>query len=168
MKSSPKYLSELNDRQAKIQTELNRMQTIAPDNLLMIPPVMPASVAPPAGGAGAPETGSSTAGAMPVGAELYSIYLQKTQELSAAQSRVDEQSKIWKPKHPRMQALREQLADVQRSIEVIKQQNRDASVQRVDAINAELRSLKQGSLLGSRRCSRRARKMPSTRIWRTR
>ncbi|HEV7402778.1 MAG TPA: AAA family ATPase, partial [Chthoniobacteraceae bacterium] len=140
MKSSPKYLSELKDRQAKIQTELNRMQTIAPDNLLMIPPAMPAAVAPQSGGAGAPETGSSAA-TMPAGSELYSIYLQKTQELSAAQSRLDEKSKVWKPKHPRLIALKEDVATIEHSIELVKRQNRDSIAQRIEAYKSELMSL---------------------------
>ena len=136
------------------------MQTIAPDNLLMIPPVMPASVAPPAGGAGAPETGSSTAGAMPVGAELYSIYLQKTQELSAAQSRLEEKSKIWKPKHPKFIACKDQVASTTRSIELIKSRTAIPSRDGSRPTKTNCMSLEgQHQRLGNKRSRKPARRM---------
>ena len=79
-----------------------------------------------------------------MGGDLNRLYLQRTQELGQAQARLDERSLIWKPKHPRLQALKEQVAEIQRSIDLIKQQNREAAAQRKDAIKAELKSLDQG------------------------
>ncbi len=145
-KSSASFLSNLKTRQAVLQTELQRFQNLTPDQLLVIPPSANTYTAPPVGnapgtgeGTGAPATTAAASGSL--SADLYSMYLQKSQELSAIESRLEERSKVWKPKHPRLQAMQQEKEQVERSIELIKKQNRDATAQRVDAIKAELVSL---------------------------
>ena len=54
---------------------------------------------------------------------------------------VEEKSKIWKPKHPRLIALKDQVASIQRAIEVVKKQNRESIAQRIEAYKNELLSL---------------------------
>jgi succinoglycan biosynthesis transport protein ExoP len=139
-KTAPKYLSDLKNRYANIQLELNRLTTLPPDQLLVIPPApnAPAAAAPPAGQTAVqPETGSGLAS----GSELYGLYLQRSQELSAAQSAFEERSKIWKPKHPRLIGLGEEVARIQRLIESLKKQNRESIAQRIEAYKNELLSL---------------------------
>jgi capsular exopolysaccharide synthesis family protein len=139
-KTAPKYLSELKNRQANIQTELNRLTTLTPDQLLNMPsaPAAPAPAAPGSGDAALqPENGT----ALQLGSELYIQYLQRTQELSAAQSAFEERSKVWKPKHPKLIALGEEVARIQRLIEVVKKQNRESIAQRIEAYKSELLSL---------------------------
>lgn len=136
-KTAPKFLSDLQNRYASIKTELTRLTTLAPDQLLAMPP-MPTGPGNSTGTVG--DTGAENP-TLSAGAELYTLYLQRTRDLSAAQSAVEEKSKIWKPKHPKFMALQDQVASIQRAIEVVKRQNRESIAQRIDAYKNELLSL---------------------------
>ena len=132
-KTAPLYLSDLKTREAKIQTELKRLTTIDPDKLLVIPPTA-------TGVSGGESAGSSDTGAA-MTADLSTTYLQRSQELSAAQLHLEEKSKIWKPKHPRLQVIKDEVAAMEHALETIKKQNRDATAERIDAYKTELLSL---------------------------
>ena len=135
-KQAAEYLAGLKTRQAALQTDLQRLKNLTPDQLLNAPPVQ---VVPRAPGGAAEQRRERADGRRPVHASTSSGRRNSARRRLASMSA----RKIWKPKHPRMQALKEQVADIQRSIDLIKQQNREASAQRKDAIKAELRSLDQ-------------------------
>ncbi len=58
-----------------------------------------------------------------------------------AQADVEQWKTIWKPKHPKMQALQTRVDNLQRLIAVIKEQNYNSSKGRIAAIDAELKIL---------------------------
>ncbi len=136
LKRSADFLSDLKTQQAQLQTELNRLENLTPEQLLTS---ASASTAQPsasnAGNSAVPNQDGVKDQA------LYSQYVQTVQALNSAQARLDERSKVWKPKHPRLQVLKKEVDDVQRLLDVIKGQNRSATEARVSAIRGELRSL---------------------------
>ncbi len=135
--SRAQFLSGLKNREANLQSELQRLQNLTPDQLLSAPP--PQRQRP--SGAAENSTADTNASEPSSNGELYQMYVVKRQELSQAQGRLDERSKIWKPKHPKLQALKADVDQIQRSLDLIKAQNREVTAQRIDAIKAELRSL---------------------------
>ena len=129
------YLSGLKTRQAALQTDLRRLEQLTPDQLLNAPAMQAVPRAP---GGAAPNDAAA-----PMGNDLYSIYIQRSQDLAQAQARYDERARFWKPKHPRLQDLRGQVEEIQRSLDLLKKQNAEACAQRKDAIRAELKSLEE-------------------------
>jgi capsular exopolysaccharide synthesis family protein len=136
-KSAAVFLSGLKNQQAALQNELQRLENLSPDQLLSSPPTAPAL--PKIGGAN-PSIATNPAQSSFNG-ELYTQYLQKTQELTQKQAELDERSEVWKPKHSRLRALKTDVERIQRNIEVIKSQNAEAAQNRIVAIKAELKSL---------------------------
>ena len=137
-KSAALFLSGLKNQQAALQNEMQRLENLSPDQLLSAPPTAPAMPK--------PGVGQNPAIALPnqqssFNGELYTQYLLKTQELTQKQAELDERSEAWKPKHPRLQALKVEVERIQRNLEVIKKQNSEAAANRLVAIKAELKSL---------------------------
>lgn len=145
-KTGAVQLSNLKNQQAQLMNEKQRLESLTPDELLQTPITGPmgSGRASPAGksqsGAGMvestqrPEQGSS---------DTYTQYLKVTQELVQAQADVEQWKTIWKPKHPKMQALQTKVDNLQRLLAVIKEQNYNASKGRIAAIAAELKVLNQ-------------------------
>jgi capsular exopolysaccharide synthesis family protein len=88
--------------QATLRTQLQRLQSLTPEQLLFLPSSGTAGTPKPAGASSSSTDGSS------LGQDLYSIYVQRTQDLVQLQSRIKERSAVWKPKHPKMKLLLEQ------------------------------------------------------------
>lgn len=141
-KSSADFLSELKTSQSKLQTELQRLENLTPDQLLTSAPTITRipQQQPSGDNAGNPSPGTTQ---IESGAnnELYALYIQSTQSLVQAQARLDERSKVWKPRHPGLQRLQADVEQFQRQIETIKTQNRSATEARKVAIVGELKSL---------------------------
>lgn len=137
-----KSLSQYKNQQVNLQTELTRMTTIAPDQLLLIPPT-PVPASPAAGASGEEQPALIDSSSLSLTNELYTLYLQKSRELSAAQSAFEEKSKIWKPKHPRLMMLQEEVGRIERAIEVVKKQNRESIAQRIEAYRSQLQNLEE-------------------------
>lgn len=141
-KSSASFLSGLKNQQAQLQNELLRLENLSPDELL-VNPSSGASIKPPTtvpGAAGAGNTAVAVSGA-PFNNELYIQYTQATQQLVQRQAEVEYWKTVWKPKHPKLQALQTKVEDLQRLIGTIKEQNMAATAARKVAIKAELKSL---------------------------
>lgn len=138
-KSSALFLSGLKNKQAQLQNELQRLENLTPDQLL-------SSSTPPVA---AKPAGSPAPGAAPVGneappsfnAELYAEYLRKSQELIQRQADYTEWSQVWKPKHPRLQKIVDDINRLKLSIDTIREQNQEATKARIGTVKAELRSL---------------------------
>ncbi|MHA3775723.1 polysaccharide biosynthesis tyrosine autokinase [Verrucomicrobiota bacterium sgz303538] len=135
-KQSAEFLSGLKTRQAQLQTELNRLEQLTPDQLLSSPPA----------GARAPQTSGTQSGSEDsqggsFAAELYQQYLQTTQQLIQRQAELDERSRVWKPKHPKLQAIKGDVERLQRLLDVIKDQNRNATEARKVTIQGDLKSI---------------------------
>ncbi|MEI9896803.1 MAG: polysaccharide biosynthesis tyrosine autokinase [Chthoniobacter sp.] len=145
-KSAALFLSGLKNQQAQLLNELDRLKNLTPDELLttaaQAPTARPqtAPVAPGAAAAGAP-AGGNTQSAAPFNSELYVQYTQTTQQLVQRQAEVEYWKTIWKPKHPKLQALQTKVDDLQRLLGTIKEQNAAATAGRVVSIKAELKSL---------------------------
>ncbi len=135
IKSRANFLSGLKNRQAELQTELQRLQNLTPDQLLVAPPPAVTKSKTNGGDDSGTNHDSSFSG------ELYPLYVQRIQELSQAQAKLDERSKVWKPKHPRLQELQRELEQAQRAVDVLKDQNKEIVAKRIEAIKAELLSL---------------------------
>lgn len=136
-KSAALFLSGLKNQQSALQNELQRIENLTPDQLLTSAP-QPAAPARAASGnpvAAQPPQNSSFNG------ELYTAYIAKTQELVQKQAELTERGTVWKPKHPRLQALQAEVERIQRTIKVIRDQNTEATGNRAVAIKAELKSL---------------------------
>ncbi len=133
-RQSAEFLSELKTREAQLQTELQRLENLTPEQLLTAPPAgtRPRDPATPEADTGAPAT---------IGSELYAQYLQTFQQLIQRKAELAERSRVWKPKHPKLQAIKDDVTRLERLIEVIKEQNNNASTARATAIRAELKSL---------------------------
>ncbi len=134
--SAALFLSGLKNQQAGLQNELQRLENLSPDQLLSMAPT--AAPSPRIGGA---NPSMPTPGQQSFNSELYTQYLLKTQELTQRQAELEERSEVWKPKHPRLQALKTDVERIQRNLEVIKTQNADAARNRIVSIKAELKSL---------------------------
>jgi len=143
-KSAAMFLSGLKNQQAQLANELQRLENLSPDELLTTPP--PATAPETGAGAGKPQQAgvpgvAGTASAAPFNNELYVQFTQVTQQLVQRQAEVEYWKTIWKPKHPKMQAMQSKVEELQRLLEVIKTQNAEATKSRKLAINAELKSL---------------------------
>ena len=77
------------------------------------------------------------------GNELYTQYLFNSQALVQKKADLEERTTIWKPKHPKLQALQREVDALERQIEVIKRQTAEATASRIEAIQNDLRSLVQ-------------------------
>ena len=141
--SAALFLSGLKNQQAGMLNELQRLENLSPDELLQTPVAQTAVArSAPARGAGRCHPGGSTAPtAAPFNSELYVQYTQVTQQLIQKQSEVEQWKTVWKPKHPKLQALQSQVENLERLIKTIKQQNAAATTGRIASIKADLKSL---------------------------
>ena len=131
-KTAAVYLSGLKNQQATLQNEAQRLENLSPDQLLSLPPT----------GGLAPKVGGAPQASQPAfNGELYTQFLQKTQELTQKQAEFEERATAWKPKHPRLQAVKTEVERIQRNLDTIKTQNAESTATRVVAIKAELKSL---------------------------
>lgn len=138
-KSAAIFLSGLKNQQAQLLNELQRLQNLTPDELLQTPISRAAAPRTQTDGAAVPEAAPRQEA--PFNAEFFTQYSQVTQQMLQKQAEVEQWKTVWKPKHPKMQALQSQLDTFQRLLNVIKEQNAAATKARITAINAELKSL---------------------------
>ncbi|HEY3900950.1 MAG TPA: polysaccharide biosynthesis tyrosine autokinase [Chthoniobacter sp.] len=141
-KSAAVFLSDLKNHQAQLLNEQQRIQNLTPDELLTTPAQAPVSMgkAPAGGGAAQPSANAAPAN-VSFNNELYIQYTQVTQQIAEKQAEVEQWKTVWKPKHPKMQALEQDLQRLQLLLGTIKKQNQEATGSRLDAIKAELKSL---------------------------
>ena len=138
-KSSALFLSGLKNKQAQLQNELQRLENLTPDQLLTTPMqgAAPKNSANP--GVSSGTTDSDQGGTF--NNELYQEYLRKSQEWIQRKADFANWNRIWKPKHPRLQKIQDDIRSLELSIETIKAQNREATAARAVTVKAELRSL---------------------------
>jgi capsular exopolysaccharide synthesis family protein len=121
--AAAKYLADLKTRQANLQTELDRLQTLSDKELLTEP--QPSTDA----------KGQSQPN------EYSAQYLALSQELAQKRAEFAERSIVWKPAHPRLIALREDITKLEAGLKTIEEQNREASQIRIGEIKADLQVL---------------------------
>ncbi|MEQ1862452.1 MAG: polysaccharide biosynthesis tyrosine autokinase [Chthoniobacteraceae bacterium] len=129
------FLASLRNRQNNLTAERVRLQNLSPDQLLSTasqPKQIGNSQA--AGAQTSNETSSFST-------ELISQYLTTIQELNQKQAQIEERSRVWKPKHPRMQSLQSEADLLNRTLDGIRSQTISLSKARIAAIDAELKSL---------------------------
>ncbi len=127
-------LNGLLNRQTQLKTELQNLENLTPDELL----TAPALQAPTAKG-DAKNPGTERKEAV-FNNELYAQYLETTQAVFQKKAELDERSTVWKPKHPRLQALQADLTRLERKLDLIKAQNIESTKSRAAAVTAELKS----------------------------
>lgn len=138
-KTAARFLSDLKTQQGTLMTELHRLQHLTSDQLLAQPvPAVPRATTPDdrSGSDGASDSG-------PIAADLNQQYLSANQSLIQKKAELAERSKVWRPKHPGLIEIKQDIERIERLIATIKSQNRDSSQARIAAINAELASLDQ-------------------------
>lgn len=123
-RTAAKYLSDLKTKQANLNTELQKLETLSPRELLSQQPV--ASASPGVDGGGS------------VMNDLNSQYLLKKQELIQKKAEFAERAKIWRPAHPRLIAMRQDIDSIERLLATIESQHAEESRGRISAIKAEL------------------------------
>jgi len=119
-KTAASYLADLKTRQANLQTELDRLQTLSDKELLSQP-----APATDARGQAEPD-------------EYSQQYMAMSQQLAAKKAELAERSLVWKPAHPRLIALKEDITHIEAALSTIEEQNREASAVRIGAIKTEL------------------------------
>lgn len=129
------FLATLRNRQNNLRAERSRLENLTPDQLLSS-----ASQPQQVGGTSAP--GSDMAQeSNSLSSELVNQYLSTIQTLNQKQAQIEERSRFWKPKHPRMQALQGEADLLNRTLDGIRSQTINLSKARIAAIDAELKSL---------------------------
>ena len=134
-KEAATYLSDLTKKRARMETELDRMQNLTSEQLLNMPSSDEQS------GAADPKAGGMAA--TPIALDLATQYLQKALELSRMRALFTEQSKVWKPKHPKLIAINDQINTLKGEIEDIKAQNAEQTKVQIGATKAELATLEE-------------------------
>lgn len=130
------YLTSLKTQRAAMQTELHRLQMLTPEQVMQTPSLsVPTSVATPGGDSNGAQDASS------MNSNLMNAYFQATQELARANAQLQERSKVWKPKHPRLQALKDHVDEIKATVDSVREQSRQAVAQQVDALNAQIKVL---------------------------
>jgi capsular exopolysaccharide synthesis family protein len=153
--TSGAFLSGLKTQQAQLEHDLLRLQNLTPDQLLLSTPHAPAKTEPV--GFTVPNSNPKAEGGFG-GNELYTQYLQKSQSLVQKQADLEERSTIWKPAHPKLQALQREVEGLQRQIDVIKRQTAEATASRIDAIKNDLKSLEVSIAASTEKMNEASRK----------
>jgi len=132
--TSARFLTGLQTQKASLANELLRLQTLTSEQLLSTP----------TNTAVATQTGTDpTAGASvdTGGNDLAAQYIKTKQDIAQLEAEYSRRSKIWKPAHPRLIQIKQQIENLDQVVETIKQQNADASKARIATIQASLKSL---------------------------
>ncbi len=132
-KTASKFLNNLKTQQAALGTELRRLENLSSKELLSTP-------ATPAGFNDG-NVDSSGRGNSAATGDLNSQYLQKAQELVQLQADLSEATTIWKPKHPKLIQMKDDIDKLQRLLGTIESQNEDLRKSRISSVKAELASL---------------------------
>lgn len=142
-KTAAHYLSDLKTQQANLTTDLRRLQNLTTEELLTQPGS--GTTRPPRNDDGGISSSNDSSTAQPVAStlagDLNTQYIQTSQHLIQKKAELVEMSKIWKPKHPKLLAMQDDIADLQRLLETIKSQTKETGQSRISAIKAELKSL---------------------------
>jgi capsular exopolysaccharide synthesis family protein len=129
-KTAAHFLSDLKTQQANKMNDLHRLENLSAEELLSTR----------SGGGGATRQDAAQ-GLGPLSTDLSAQYLQKTQELIQKRATLEEMSKIWKPRHPKLIAMQEDIAALQRLISTIKVQNQEKTRSDIIALKADLQSI---------------------------
>jgi succinoglycan biosynthesis transport protein ExoP len=136
-KSAALYLSGLKNKEAQLKNELQRIENLTSDQLLTTAP----GAAPKAAPAGKDGETMAADQSTSFNSELYNLYLAKSQELIQRQADFATWSTVWKPKHPKLQKIQDDIRSLKLGIETIKAQNKEATASRAVTIKAELQSV---------------------------
>lgn len=116
------HLAALRTRLTALTAEKSRLERLTPDQLLSTAPTAPS--VPAAGGQGVVQAASPDAFAVaqdPVfSTDLVSQYILTSRQLNQQQATVEERSRVWKPKHPKMIDLQMQSARLHRDLESLR------------------------------------------------
>jgi polysaccharide biosynthesis transport protein len=115
------HLASLRVRLTALTAEKSRLERLTPDQLLSTAPTTPAVPAAPGGGQPAGAADSLAVAQDPVfSTDLVSQYVLTSRQLNQQQAIVEERSKVWKPKHPKMMDLQMQSQRLHRDLESLR------------------------------------------------
>ncbi len=133
-----RFLSELKTQQAVLINERNRLQNLSSEQLLQ----QPSSAARrPAPAGEAEETAATSGNNSPMADTLNQQYIQATQKLMQAKAEYADRNKVWKPAHPGLIRIKDDIDSIERLLATIQEQNSESTGARIAAINAELKTL---------------------------
>jgi polysaccharide biosynthesis transport protein len=133
-KTAAQYLSSLKTQQAALITERHRLENLTADQLLSNPSPAQQSQ---------PPDGKVQEHSVPIGSDLNAQYLQASQDLIQKRAEVEGMTAVYKDKHPKLIAARQQIEDLERLIRTIREQNREGTQARLSTIDAELKGIDQ-------------------------
>jgi succinoglycan biosynthesis transport protein ExoP len=133
-KTASKFLNDLKTQQGALSTELRRLENLSSKQLLTSPG-RPAPATPD--GSSDSRTGGAMAG------DLNAQYIQNSQELVQKRAELSERSRVWKPKHPRLIQMQDDVAKLERLLGTIETQNEELRLSRISSVRAELASLEE-------------------------
>jgi len=136
-KASVDMLTGLKKQQAARTTELQQLQNLTSEQLLNRGSLQ--NTAPKSTGDDIQASGGDGTGA--IGSDLGGQYVQITQELVQRRAELEEKSKVWKPKHPGIKKIKDEIDRLQRLIQTIKNQSKESTQGRIESVKAELKSL---------------------------
>lgn len=136
-KGSVDMLTSLKRQQALRLTELQQLQNMSSDQLLNHPITSTSAVKT----GDDPQAANSDDGNSGSSSDLGVQYFQASQELAQKQAELEEKSKVWRPKHPGIKKIRDEIDRLQLLIKTIKSQNKESTQARIEATKAELKSL---------------------------
>ncbi len=151
--TAARFLSELKTQQADLLKEQRLLENLSADQLIAGGGTssLTAGSSQQAGPNAQTSDGSAgtasqsyfqrDAGASAISSPLQSQYLQKRQELFQLQASIDAFSRDLKPRHPKMIALKEEAASLERLLGLIRDQIDDSAAARIATIKAELESI---------------------------
>ncbi len=131
------FLSDLKTQQAQLTTELNRLETkgaealLSPSTVGVTPGVMRAQ----------PVDGNGDSVPMIGGGNAMTQYTAFKQQLVAKQAELAERSRVWKPAHPGIEMIKNEIAGIQRSIDAIQDLTKEAAKGRMNEIRSTLFAL---------------------------
>ncbi len=134
--TSGKFLSDLKTKQANLINERNRLQNLTSEQLLQQP-----TSAPPPSPAQAGSNDTASDSGSPMSDSLNQQYIEATQNLMQAKAQYAERSKVWKPAHPGMIKIKDDIDSVERLLSTIQEQNSASTGARIATIDAELKTL---------------------------
>ncbi len=134
------YLLGLKNKKTELTDELQRLQSLTPDELLQV--ASSSSTAAKPLNTNLPLTAKQES---TFNSGLYNEFIKASQQLYQRQADFEEWKAVWKPAHPKLKAIVADLEKLQRQINIIKDQNANLVKVRVTSINAELKNI-EGSI----------------------
>lgn len=139
-RTSASFLADLKAQQAALTTELNKLQTLGADALLSGPggTSVPVRAAQPVG-----DDGDAISPGIPTASGSAVQYASLKQQLVAKQAELAERSRVWRPSHPGIMMIKDEIEGIERMISTVQDLTKESVESRIAAIKSELLALEE-------------------------